>query len=81
MVTCVAFHPHSARRFATGCVDGRVRVWGVGPTEGGVLAWAAIQVRFPNLGVELCIRLLTNWSGGSHVQRLRGVWVPARGAY
>jgi len=43
LVTCVAFHPHSARRFATGCVDGRVRVWGVGPKEGCVLASAIIQ--------------------------------------
>lgn len=40
-VTSVAFHPHDARRFATGCADGRVRVWGT--LEGRVLASASLQ--------------------------------------
>lgn len=39
-VTCVAFHPGAARCFATGCADGRVRVWDV--QEGAVLASAAV---------------------------------------
>jgi WD40 repeat protein len=41
IVTCVAFHPHSARTFATGCADGRVRVWSA--AEGAVVASASIQ--------------------------------------
>lgn len=40
-VTSVAFHPTDCRRFATGCADGRLRVWSAG--EGKVLASAAVM--------------------------------------
>lgn len=40
-VTCIQFNPADENYFITGCIDGKVRIWGV--SEERVVDWADVR--------------------------------------